>query len=143
MITGIGLLLVLHVFCTTLGYAGLACINLWLAIVLRQGDAAAVTSAARASLQTERVVGPFLGIGIVLGFAMAYVARLPLATTWLLAAYALVAAGGAIQLLVAVPWHVQAARSISGTLDMRRPALAAWAFGIDMLLLIGVMIAKP
>jgi hypothetical protein len=142
MITGFGLLLAAHVFCTTLGYAGLACINIWLAGVSRTGDASAIAIAARSSLQVERIVGPILGAGIVLGFAVAAIAHIPLTMGWLIAAYVLIALGGATQALLAVPWHVQAANG-STTLDKRRPAIAAWAFAATMALLVLVMVTRP
>lgn len=141
MITGMGALLAAHVFCTTLGYSGLACVNIWLAQVARQGDSGLLALAAQSSLRVERIVGPVLGLGLLLGFAVAGVMRVPLSTGWLLLAYGLIVLGGATQALVAVPWHLKAANGAA--VDARRPAIAAWAFAINMALLVFVMATRP
>jgi uncharacterized membrane protein len=131
-----------HVFCTTLGLSGLACVNIWLAQVVRQGDAGTTALAARSSLRVERIVGPLLGIGILLGFWLAIAAHIPLLSGWLLTAYGLIVLGGVTQAALAVPWHVKAA-SGETALDPGRPALAAWAFTINMALLVFLMVLRP
>jgi hypothetical protein len=141
MITGMGLLLSAHIFCTTLGYSGLAYVNIWLAQVARQGDAAAIVPAAQSSLRVERIAGPILGVGVLLGFGVAAAMHIPLLTGWLLIAYGLIILGGVTQALIAVPWHLQAASGVAS--DTRRPVIAAWAFVINLALLVLVMATRP
>ena len=150
MVTGTGFLTAAHIFCATFGYAGLIYVNLWLAQVAKGGDTQAIVAAAQSAMRVTRLSGPILGLGILLGFALAPAAGFPLSQPWLIATYLLMLIGIAIQALVAVPWLIQtirfaqlAASEGAAQLDTRRPALIAWAFAIDFALIVLMMASKP
>jgi uncharacterized membrane protein (Fun14 family) len=147
MLTTVTLLKAAHVFCTTLGLSGLAVVNIWLAQMARGSDGASLTAAARTSFNVQRIVGPLLGIGILLGFWLAYSEGAGFLAPWLVIAYVLVLIGGAIQGTVAIPWVRQAMNASDpaaiAQLDNRRPAIAAWAFTINLALIVFLMVVKP
>lgn len=107
------LMLVAHVLCTTIGYAGLIAGNVYLLYLSRSGDAAAVASGLTAWRKTARTFGPLLLAGMLLGFALAAAFHVPLNEPWLLATYALIAAIVAIQASVMVPWQLRSDRTLA------------------------------
>ena len=147
MITGTALLAAAHIVFTTFGLAGLTTVNVWLALAAKEPSTLSAT--ARIALSVERIAGPILGLGIILGFALAPATGYPLSQPWLLTTYGLILAGIAIQIFVAVPWHLQAARAAQDAagpapqLNPRGPVLVAWAFAIELALIALLMAGKP
>jgi hypothetical protein len=139
------LLLVAHVLCTTIGYAGLIAGNAYLLFLTGSGDAGAIASGLTAWRKTARTFGPLLLIGLLLGFALAAAFRIPLGAPWLVATYALILAVIAIQAGVMVPWQLRSDRGLAaGTIPRLAPVrvvLSALCIGYTAIL--ALMLVRP
>ena len=142
---GLGILLAAHICCTTLGLGGLVSANGTLAAVAANAHGDAFRRGVGYSLALNRVFGPLLGIGILIGFALMAAAGIAASSRWLLIAYALVVAGIAFQASVAVPWQRRAlaADPDDAAIDRRTPLLAAGIFALDFVAIVFVMVLKP
>jgi len=142
-----GLILAVHVICTTLGYGGLICSNIWLAVMLPSTERR--DALVHASLLMNRTFGPLLGIGVLLGFWVMKIMGFQVASPWLIIAYIVVALALVIQFAVAIPWQIRALRAISSgnastsMPNPRTPSLVATAFIITFVLLILLMVTRP
>jgi hypothetical protein len=110
-------LIVGHVALTTAGYMGLIAASAWLLALSRSEDPRVVLSSIRSWRGTMRVFGPLLGIGMLVGFGLAFVMRIPLLAPWLIAAYALIVIGMVTQGAIMIPWQARA----EGTLAAGEP----------------------
>lgn len=116
MMTWQGSLLALHVICITLGYGGI--------IIALSGLIS--TDAAR---RIQRVFGPLLGIGLLLGFAVVGAMGLPFTAKWLIASYAIV--------ILALAWA-----ALSQRMKMQ-PPIGAIGMLVFFVLLVFVMTLRP
>lgn len=137
-------LLALHICCATLGLGGLVCSNVLLALTLEGADAESLRRTARLSLLGNRIFGPLVGVGVLLGLATMGVAHVPANATWLVLTYAIIVLGIGFQAVVAIPWHVRILRSAETVAAPARTArLIATAFALQFVLLVFVMVVKP
>jgi hypothetical protein len=149
MATATGALIAAHVICTTLGYAGLICANLWLVVMLRLREPALSGPAVRSSLQMNRIFGPLLGAGILLGIAVMIVMHVPASSLWLASSFAVIVLALALQAAVAIPWHIRSLRAISSGADPstmlseRTPSLISAAFVVAFALIVLLMVMRP
>lgn len=141
----LGFMTALHVCLTTMGLGGLVSANAFLA-AMSGSDREQFRRGVGYSLTLNRVFGPMLGLGILLGVGLIVTARLSPTTGWLLTAYALVVAGIAFQAAVAVPWQLRAMRpgdATTAAIDRRTPLLIAAVFALDFVAIVFVMVLKP
>jgi hypothetical protein len=103
-------LIVVHVLLVMAGYVGLIATNAWLLALCRTGDAGTIAAAVRAWRTLARVFGPLLGLGVLAGFALAGVMRMPLTALWLVVTYALIIVALGAQASIMVPWQLRAER---------------------------------
>ncbi|HZZ01158.1 MAG TPA: hypothetical protein VFE36_16470 [Candidatus Baltobacteraceae bacterium] len=138
-------LLVAHVLCTTIGYAGLIAGNVYLLFLTGSADAGAIASGLSAWRKTARTFGPLLLAGMLLGFALAGAVRVPLGAPWLLATYALIVAVIAVQATVMVPWQLHSDRSLAaGTIPRLAPVRAVLvALSIGYTAILTLMLVRP
>ena len=147
MITPISGLVAAHILCTTLGLGGLVATNVWLAQMVRSTEVSVVGAALRASLTMNRIFGPLVGMGILLGGGLIAVTHVAALSSWLLVAYILIVIGFGLQGVYAIPWQIRGSRLVEegaiATLDRRTPAIVAIAFAVNLALLIVLMVAQP
>ncbi len=148
----LSILLTLHILLVTLGYGGLIVANAWLAMSLRSSEQATALVTLRTAINVFRSFGPMLGIGMLLGFAIAGWLHVALTSAWLIAAYALIFCAMLLQGMVAVPWNVRTLRTLESTganatslaaIDARVPAAVAWGLTGTLVLLVLVMVWRP
>jgi hypothetical protein len=149
MTTPSALLIAAHVICTTLGYSGLIVGNVALAVVARRGETQSTAVAFQAVVAIERLFGPLLGIGVLLGMGTVAALHLPGSAPWLIVSYVLIVIGLALQGAVAIPFHLRYLRaSESGAVLAHDNAArtATWiasAFAAMFVLLVTLMVARP
>jgi len=137
-------LIALHICCATLGLGGLVCANVLLALTAEGADPESLTRTARVSLLANRVFGPLVGVGVLLGLATMSVAHIPANATWLVLTDAISVLGIAFQAVIAIPWHLRIIRSAETVAAPARTArLIAAAFALQFVLLVFVMVVKP
>ena len=143
------LLIAAHVICTTLGYGGLIVGNVALAFVARRGETQSTAAAFGAVVGIERLFGPLLAVGVLLGLATLAALHMPGSAPWLIATYVVIVAGIVLQGAVAVPFHLRylrAAQSGAVLAGERAARTATWiavAFAAMFVLLVTLMIARP
>jgi hypothetical protein len=149
MTTPSALLVSAHVICTTLGYGGLIVGNVALAVVARRGETQSTAIAFQVVLAIERLFGPLLGIGVLLGIATLAALHLPGSAPWLILSYVLILIGLALQGAVAVPFHLRHVRAsesgaaLAGENAARTATWIAIAFAAMFVLLVTLMVARP
>ncbi|HVR47301.1 MAG TPA: hypothetical protein VMT95_11800 [Candidatus Binatia bacterium] len=134
-----------HVILTTLGYAGLIVGNAWLAALCRNADGATVLAGVKVWRRLVRVFGPLLGLGVLVGFALALKMGTPLIAGWLVITYALIVVALGAQAALMVPWQVRAEATIaSGAPLSTRPIVATvWIFSIAYVGILTLMLWRP
>ncbi len=100
-------LIVTHVVLTTTGYLGLTADSLWL-FLLCLSPAGVEAEAIHTWRRLARIFGPLLGVGTLMGFWLAAMAGISLASPWLVATYAVVVLALGAQALIMIPWQVRA-----------------------------------
>jgi Predicted integral membrane protein (DUF2269) len=147
--TTAALLIAAHIICTTLGYGGLIAANVALAFVARRGEPHSTAAAVGAVLGIERLFGPLLGVGVLLGMAILAALHLPGSAPWLIVTYVVIVAGIVLQGAVAVPFHLRYLRAaesgavLAGENAARTAAWIAVAFAAMFVLLVTLMVARP
>lgn len=134
-----------HVILTTLGYSGLIVGNAWLAALCRNADGATVIAGVKVWRRLVRVFGPLLGLGVLVGFALAVKMGTPLVAGWLVITYVLIVVALGAQAALMVPWQVRAEAAIaSGTPLSTRPIVATvWIFSIAYVGILTLMLWRP
>ncbi len=149
MTTPSSLLIAAHVICTTLGYSGLIVANFALAVVARRQEAQSTAAAFGAVVTIERLFGPLLGVGVLLGIATLVALHLPGSAPWLIVTYVVIVVGLALQGAVAVPFHLRHLRAaetgatFAGEDAARTATWIAIAFAAMFVLLVTLMVARP
>jgi hypothetical protein len=149
MTTPAALLIAAHVICTTLGYGGLIVGNVALAFVARRGETQATAAAFGAVVGIERLFGPLLGVGVLLGIGTLAALHLPGSAPWLIVTYLVIVVGLVLQGAVAVPFHLRYLRaSENGAVlpDEHAARTATWiaaAFAAMFVVLVTLMVARP
>ncbi len=134
-----------HVILTTLGYAGLIAGNAWLAALCRNADGTVVLAGVKAWRRLVRVFGPLLGLGLLVGFALALKMGTPLTAGWLVITYALIVIALGGQAALMVPWQARAEAAIaSGVPLSTRPIVGTvWIFSIAYVGILTLMLWRP
>jgi hypothetical protein len=137
-------LIVGHVALTTAGYMGLIAASAWLLALSRSEDPKVVVSGIRAWRSIMRVFGPLLGIGMLVGFGLAFVTGIPLLAPWLVAAYALIVVGMVTQGAIMIPWQMRAEGTLAaGERVKTRPIATVVAiFSAAYVGLLGLMLVR-
>jgi hypothetical protein len=143
--TGTLALLVAHVVFTTAGYVGLIATNLIVLALCAQQDAALVVEAISAWRKSERIFGPILGAGVLLGLWLAGVTHAGFAALWLLGTYGLIVVALGTQAAIMIPWQLRAQRaSADGASVSRRPIILVLSiFSVAYVSIVSLMILKP
>jgi hypothetical protein len=138
-------LIALHVLLTTLGFAGLLATNVWLMLLFRVGEGAALELALRASRHSIQIFGPTLGLGILAGFALALVMGMPLAAAWLVGTYALIVLVLGVQAAVMVPWQIRASAALERgeKISTRAVAIVLSIACFAYVAIISLMVIRP
>jgi hypothetical protein len=102
------LFLVAHVALATIGYGGLIAIDVWLWVVSRLHKPEALIEGIDVWRRLAALFGPLAGIGVLAGFALTVVARVPLASAWLVGAYIAVIVVLLTQASIMIPWQIRA-----------------------------------
>jgi hypothetical protein len=138
-------LIALHVILTTAGYIGLIAANLWLLLLSSGGDGTALAAGVRSWRQSARLFGPMLGVGVLVGFALALVMRVPLGAAWLITTYALVVIAIAAQARLMIPWQLAADAAIARgeRVSTRTVTIVLSIFSVAYVGIVTLMLLRP
>jgi hypothetical protein len=142
---GYSTLLVAHILFTTAGYVGLIATNSVVLILCARREPGLIADAISAWRRSVRIFGPILGIGLLLGFWLAQVLHVGLASLWLLVTYALVVAALATQAAIMIPWQFRAhAAATEGAALSARPIVTVVSvFTIVYIAIVSLMTLRP
>jgi hypothetical protein len=97
----------------------------------------------------NRVFGPLLGVGVVLGFVVAAASGISPLAPWLVLTYAAIAFALALQAAVGVPWHLRTLRAVrqvnvpAAVVDTRAPVLVPGGFVAAFVTIVLLMVVRP
>lgn len=142
---GFQLLIIAHILLTTTGYVGLIAIDAAVLLLGTNAGADTLRATLAAWHNGSRIFGPFLGLGVLLGFALAATMHVPLSSPWLIATYALIALALAAQTGIVIPWERRAKRTLD---DGGTPTLVPIRFVLVWLAatytaIVALMVARP
>jgi hypothetical protein len=138
--TGTAALFVAHIICTTLGFGGLIAANVGLALAAR---GTVQVQRVREAVTAIRIFGPLLGIGVLLGFGMQTTLHVPANAPWLLATYAAIVIGLALQAYGSVR-YMRASADPAGVAHLgATPATLAAGLTLLFIALVTLMVGRP
>jgi hypothetical protein len=141
VVSGPGVLVAAHIICTTLGYGALIISNVGLAVAARSRDPVALRTGLQTALAIERIFGPVLGVGVLLGIATLFVMRVPAFSPWLIASYALMVLALVLQ-GIAIPSHIRGLRDPLSVTSLTSTLVAA-GFASSFILIVALMVTRP
>lgn len=138
-------LLLAHILFATAGYVGLIAASVYLLFVTSGHDANSIAVALIAWRRSAQIFGPLLGLGVLLGFALAAMLHYSLGTTWLVITYVLIVVALGVQSGIMVPWQIRANRILAaGAIPPLMPARIVVALlAVVYTAIIGLMVARP